>query len=158
MNLGILLVGFSCYCSVAQSCPTLCNPMDRSTPGFPVHHQLPELGQTHVSWVSDTIQPSHPLLSPSPSAFNLHQDLFKWASSSHQVAKVLELQHQFYREYSGLISFRIDWFDFFAVQGALPAHWQMHSFNKPYDKVTRNISPFTEDESDLEEVKWLAPK
>ena len=61
-------------------------------------------------------------------------------------------------EYSGLISFRIDWFDFFAVQGALPAHWQMHSFNKPYDKVTRNISPFTEDESDLEEVKWLAPK
>ena len=79
-------------------CPTLCDPMDHSTPGLPVHHQLPEFTQTHVHWVSDAIQPSHPLSSPSPPAFNLsqHQGLFKWVSSSHQVAKVLEfqLQHQ----------------------------------------------------------------
>ena len=86
------------FSSVAQSCPTLCNPMSRSTPGLPVHHQLPEFTQTHVHWVSDAIQPSHPLSSPSPPAFNLsrHQGLFKWLSSLHQVAKVLEfqLQHQ----------------------------------------------------------------
>ena len=86
------------FSSVAQSCPTLCNPMNRSTPGLPVHHQLPESTQTHVYWVGDAIQPSHPLSSPSPSAFNLsqHQGLFKWVSSLHQVAKVLEfqLQHQ----------------------------------------------------------------
>ena len=85
------------FSSVAQSCPTLCNPMDCSTPGFPVHHQLPELTQTHVHWVGDAIQPSHPLLSlspPSSPVFNLsqHRCLFKWVSSSHQVAKVLELQ------------------------------------------------------------------
>jgi len=76
----------------------LCDPMDCSTPSFPVYHQLPELTQTHVHWVSDTIQASHPLLSTSPPAFNLsqHQGLFQWVSSSHQVAKVLEfqLQHQ----------------------------------------------------------------
>ena len=86
------------FSSVAQSCPTLCDPMDCSTPGLPVHHQIPEFTQTHVHRVSDAIQPSHPLLSPSPPAFNLsqHQGLFKWVSSSHQVVKVLEfqLQHQ----------------------------------------------------------------
>ena len=74
------------------------DPTDCSTPGFPVHHQLPELAQTHVHWVCDAIQPSHPLWSPSPPAFNLsqHQGLFQWVSSLHQVAKVLELplQHQ----------------------------------------------------------------
>ena len=84
--------------SVAQLCPTLCDPMNRSTPGLPVHHQFPESTQTHVHWVGDTIQPSHPLSSPSPPAPNLSQPqgLFKWVSSSHQVAKVLEfqLQHQ----------------------------------------------------------------
>ena len=86
------------FSSVAQLCPILCNPMDCSIPGFPVHHELPELTQTHVYWVGDAIQPSHPLLSPSPSVFNdsQNQGLFKWVSSSHQVAKVLEfqLQHQ----------------------------------------------------------------
>ena len=73
------------FSSVAQSCPTLCDPMDHTTPGLPVHHQLPEFTQTHVSWVGDAIQPSHPLSSPSP-AFTLsqHQGLFKWVSSSHQ--------------------------------------------------------------------------
>ena len=84
--------------SVTQSCLTLCNPMDYSTPGFPAHHQLPELTQTHVHRVGDAIQPSYPLLSTSLPAFNLskHQGLFQWVTSSHQVAKLLEyqLQHQ----------------------------------------------------------------
>ena len=72
-------------------CVWLCQPMDWSTPGLPVHLQLPEFTQTHVHWVGDAIQPSHPLLSPSPRAFNISQNqgLFKWGSSSHQVAKVL---------------------------------------------------------------------
>ena len=79
------------FSSVAQSCPTLCDPMNCSMPGLPVHHQLPESTQTHVHWVGDAIQPSHPLSSPCPPALNLsqHQGLFKWVSSSHQVAKVL---------------------------------------------------------------------
>ena len=82
------------FSSVAQSCLTLCDPMDCSKPGFPVHYQLLEFTQTHVHWVSDAIQPSHPLSSPSPPAFNFsqHQGLFRWVSSSHQVAKVLEFQ------------------------------------------------------------------
>ena len=80
--------------SVAQSCPTLFDPMNCSTPGLPVHHQLPEFTQTHVHWVSDAIQPSHPLSSPSPLAPNpfQHQSLFQWVNSSHEVAKVLEFQ------------------------------------------------------------------
>ena len=80
--------------SVAPLYLTVCDPMDCSTPGLPVHHQLPKLVQTHVHWVGDAIQSSHPLSSPSPPAFNLsqHQGLFKWVSSSHQVAKVLEFQ------------------------------------------------------------------
>ena len=86
------------FSSVAQLCPTLCNLMNRSTPGLPVHHKLPEFTQTHAHRVGDAIQPSHLLSSPSPSAPNpsQHQDLFQWVSSSHQVAKVLEfqLQHQ----------------------------------------------------------------
>ena len=79
--------------SITPSCPTHCDPMDCSTPGVSVHYQLLEFTQTHVHWVGDAIQPSHPLSSPSPTAFNLsqHQGLFQWASSSHQVAKVLEL-------------------------------------------------------------------
>ena len=82
--------------SVAQSHPSLCDPMDCSTPCFPIRHQLPELAQTHVHQVGDAIQPSHPLSSPSPPDFNLsqHQGLFKWVSSLYQVAKVLELQLQ----------------------------------------------------------------
>ena len=82
--------------SVAQSCLTLWDPMDCSTPGFPVYHQLPELAQTHVHWVSDAIQPFHPLLLSSPSAFNLsqHQGILQWVGSSHHMAKVLELQLQ----------------------------------------------------------------
>ena len=86
------------FSSVTQSYLTLCDAMNRSTPGLPVHHQLLESTETYVHWVGDAIQTSHPLSSPSPSAHNLsqHQDLFKGVSSSHQVAKVLvfQLQHQ----------------------------------------------------------------
>ena len=83
------------FSSVTQSCPTLCDPMNCSSPGFPVHHQLLESTQTHVHWVCDAIQPYHPLSSPSP-AFNLSQNqgLFKWVSSLYQVAKLLEFQLQ----------------------------------------------------------------
>ena len=82
---------FAGFSSVAQSHLTLCDPMNRSTPGLPVHHQLPESTQTHVHCVGDAIQPSHPLFSPSPPALNLsqHQGLFQWASSLHQVAKAV---------------------------------------------------------------------
>ena len=86
------------FSSVTQLCPTLCDPMHRSTPGLPVHHQLPEFTQTHAHWVGDTIQPSHPLLSPSPPAPNpsQQQGLFQWDNSSHEVAKVLEFQLQYH--------------------------------------------------------------
>ena len=82
------------FSSVTQSCLTLCDPMNHSMPGLPVHHQLPEFTQTHVHRVSDAIQPSHPLLSPSRLAPNpsQHQSLFQWVNSSHEVAKVLEFQ------------------------------------------------------------------
>ena len=125
------------FSSVAQSCLTLWEPMDCSTPGLPVHHQLPEFTQTHVHWVSDAIQPSHPLSSPSPPTRNLsqHQGLFKWVSSLHQVAKVLEfqLQHQSFHQscelisFRRLISFRMDWLDLLAVQGTLKSLLQHHS-------------------------------
>ena len=108
------------FSSVAQSCPTLCDPMNHSTPGLPVHHQPPEFTQTHVPRVSDAIQPSHPLSSPSPPAPNpsQHQGLFQWVNSSHQEAKVLEfqLQHQSFQWTPGLISFRMDWLDLLAVR------------------------------------------
>ena len=85
---------FSQFSSVVQSCPTLCEPINRSTPGLLVHHQLSEFTQTHVNQVSDAIQPSHPLSSPSPPAPNpsQHQSLFQRVNSSHEVAKVLEFQ------------------------------------------------------------------
>ena len=89
------------FSSVAQSCPTLCDPMNHRTPGLPVHHQLLEFTQTHVHRVGDAIQPSHPLSSPSPPAPNpsQNQGLFQWVNTSHEVAKVLEfqLQHQSFR-------------------------------------------------------------
>ena len=121
------------FSSVAQSCLTLCDPMDCSMPGFPVHHQLPELAQTHFHRVGDAIQPSHPLLPPSPPAFNLsqHHGLFKWVGSSHQVAKVLELQlqHQSF-QWIFMIDFSwVDWLDLLAVQGTLKSLLQHHSSN-----------------------------
>ena len=117
--------------SVAQLCPTLCDPMNLRMPGLPVHHQLPESTQTHVHWVGNAIQPSHPLSSSSPPALNLsqHQGLLKWVSSSHQMIKVLEfqLQHSLSNEHPGLISFRMDWLDLLAVQGTLKSLLQHHS-------------------------------
>ena len=119
-NHSILVVQFS---SVAQSCPTLCNPMDCSTAGLPVHHQLLELAQTHVHQVRDAIQPPHPLLSPSPPAFNLpsmrvfsNESVLciswpKYWSFSFNISPS--------NEYSGLIFFRMDWLDLLAVQGIL---------------------------------------
>ena len=118
------------FSSVAQSCPTLCDPMNHSTPGLPVHHQLPESTQTHVHWVGDAIQPSHPLSFPSPPALNLsqHQGLFKWVSSSHQVAKDWSFSFNISPSngHPGLI-FRIDWLDLLAVQGTLKSLLQHHS-------------------------------
>ena len=96
-NVPVRLKSFphNTFSSVTRSCPILHDSMDCSTPGFPVHHQFPELAQTHVHWVSDTIQPSHPLSLASPSALNLSQlEKTQWVDSSHQVAKVLELQLQ----------------------------------------------------------------
>ena len=105
--------------------------MDCITPGLAFHHQLPELVQTRLHQVGDAIQPSHPLLSTSTPAFDLaqHQGLFQWVSPSQQVAKVLELQlqHQSFHEYWGLIIFGIDWFDLPAVQGTLKSLLQYHS-------------------------------
>ena len=116
--------------SVPQSCLTLCKSKNSSTPGLPVHHQLPKFTQTHVHWVGDAIQPSHSLSSPSPLAFNLsqHQDLFQWVSSFHQVVKVLEEPElQSFNEYSGLTSFRMHWLDLLAVQRTLRSLLQHHS-------------------------------
>ena len=128
----IITTKFSlCKSSVTQSCPTLCNSMDCSTPGFPVHHQLPELAQTHVNRVSDAIQPSHPLSSllllpsvfPSIRVFSnesvLHIRWPKYWSFSFNISPS--------NEYSGLISFRMDWLDLLAVQGTLKSLLQHHS-------------------------------
>ena len=124
----IISVQFS---SVAQSCPTLWNPMNWSTPGLPVHHQLPEFIQTHVHWVDDATQPSHPLLSPLllPSIFPsirifsnesaLHIKWPKYWSFSFSISPS--------NEHPGLISFRMDWLDLLAVQGTLKSLLQHHS-------------------------------
>ena len=105
--------------------------MDCSTPAFPVLRCLPEFAQTHVHWVSDVIQPSHPLSSPSPPTFNLyqHQGLYQWVSCSHQVAKYWSFSFSISpsNEYSVLISFRTDWFDLFAIPGTLKSLLQPHS-------------------------------
>ena len=109
--------------SVAQSCPTLCDPTLCSTPGLPVYHQLLEFTQTHLHWVSDAIQPSHPLLSPSPPAFNLSQHQ---GFSNESALRIRWPKHWSFsfnispsNEHSGLISFRMDWLDLLAVQGTL---------------------------------------
>ena len=117
------------FSSVAQSCLTLCDPMIRSTPGLPVHHQLLESTQTHVHWVGDAIQPSHPLLSPSPPAPNpsQHQDLFQWVNSSHEVAKVLEFQFQPFQWKPRTDLLQDGWLNLLAVQGTLKSLLQHHS-------------------------------
>ena len=111
-------------------------PHDRSTPGFPVHHQLPEFTQTHMHWVGDAIQPSYALSPSFPPALNLSQlqGLFQWVGSLHQVAIVLERQLKLTlspsKEYSGLISFRTDWFDLLAVQGTLKSLLLHHNLKE----------------------------
>jgi len=120
-----------CCCSITQSCPPLCNPVNCSTSGFPVLHLLPELAQTYVCLVSDAIQPSYPLSSPSPPAFNLsqHQDLFHESVLHYRWPKYWSFSFSISpsNEYSGLISFRIDCFDLLAIQRTLKSPLQHHS-------------------------------
>ena len=119
----------SICCSVTKSCPALCNPMDCSTPGFPLLHRLSEFAQTHVHWVGDAIQPSHPLSSPSPPALNLshYQGLSQGVNCSMRWPKYWSFSSSPFNEYSGLISCRIDWFDL-AIQGTLKSLLQHHNF------------------------------
>ena len=119
------------FSSVSQLCLTFCNPVDWSTPGFPVHHQLPELAQAHVHLVSDAIQPSHPLSSPSPHALNLsqHQGLFKWVPLRIRCPKHWSFSFNISptNEHPGLISFRMDWLDILTLRGTLKNLFQHHS-------------------------------
>ena len=119
------------FSSVTQSCPTLCDPMNRSKPGLPVHHQLPEFTQTHVHRVGDAIKPSDPLSSPSPSAPNpsQHQSFFQWENSSKEWPKYWSFSFSINpsNENPGLTSYRIDWLDFLAVQGTLKSLLHHHS-------------------------------
>ena len=131
MSLIFNLVNILQFSSVTQPCPTLCDPMNCNTPGLPVHHQLPEFTQTHVHWVSDAIQPSHPLSSPSLPApippsirvfsneSTLRMRWPKYWSFSFSISPS--------KEHPGLISFRMDWLDLFAVQGTLKSLLQHHS-------------------------------
>ena len=115
--------------SVSQSCLTLCNPMNHSTPGLPVHHQLPESTQTHVHRVSDAIQPSHPLASPSPPTFNLSSVFSNELALCIRWPKYWSFSFNISpsSEHPGLISFRKDWLDLLAVQGTLKSLLQHHS-------------------------------
>ena len=117
------------FSSVVKSCSTLCNPMDCSTPGFPVHHQLLELVQTHVHPVSDAIQPCHPLLSPLllPLIFPSIRIFSNESALCIRWPKYWSFSFSLSNEYSGLISFRIHWFDLVAVQGTLRSLLQQHS-------------------------------
>ena len=162
------------FSSVSQSCLTVCDPMNCSTPGLPVHHKLPESTQTHVHWVGDAIQQSHPLSSPPAPALNpsQHQGLFKWVSSSHQVAKVLEfqLQHQSYQWtprtdllYNGLVgsscsprdsqessptpqfkstNSSVLSFLYSPTRTSIHDHWKNHSLNKTDLCWQNNVSTF----------------
>ena len=125
-----MLRHFSPVHSVAQLYPTLCDPMNRSMPGLPVHHQLQEFTQTHVHQVGDVIQPSHPLSSPFPPVPNpsRHQSLFQWVNSLHEVAKYWSFSFSISpsKEYPGLISFRMDLLAVLAVQGTLKSLLQHH--------------------------------
>ena len=116
--------------------PILCNPVNCSMPGFPTLHYLPEFAQTHVHWVSHTIQTS-PLSPPSPTVLNLsqHQCLLEWVSSTHQVARDWSFSFSISpsNEYSGLISFRIDWLDLLVVHGTLKSLLQCHNLTSIHD-------------------------
>ena len=142
------------FSSVTQSCPTLCDPMNRSTPGLAVHHQLPEFTQTHVHRVSDAIQPSHPLSSPSPSAPNpsQHQSLFLWVNSSHEVAKymlllllIIRLMGQDLRRELLALNHETEivWEKAQTMPIILPwAHWpRWSSWHKPVNRATTPLYP-----------------
>ena len=120
-----------CYFSVSKFCPTLCDPMDYSIPGFLVLHYLLEFAQTHVLWIGDAFQPSHPLLPPSPPVLNLfqHQGLFSESALCIRWPKYWSFSFSSSpsNEYSGLISFRFDWFDLLTVQGTLESLLQHHT-------------------------------
>ena len=129
-NKTCILKQYACmHAKWLQLCLTLCNPMDCSTPGFPVPHHLPELAQTHVHWVGDAIQPSCPLSPPPPPALNLsqHQGLFQWVGSYIKWPMYWSFSISPSNEYSVLISFRIDWLDILAVQGTLKSLLQHQS-------------------------------
>ena len=115
------------FSSVAQSCPILCDSIDCSMPGLPIHHQLLEFTQTHAHWVNDAIQPSHPLLSPSPPTLNLshHQGLLKWVRWTKYWSFSFIIRPS--KEYSGLISFRMDWLDLLDMKGTPKSLLQHHS-------------------------------
>ena len=129
------------FTSFAQSCLTLCHPMNCSTPGLPVHHQLPEFTQTHVHRVGGAIQPCHPLSSPSPLAFNLpqHQGLFQWVSSLHQVAKVLKLQLQHQSRWIFRTDFLSDWL---AGSPCNPRHSQESSPTPQFKSINSSVLSF----------------
>ena len=133
----MVMVAQPCECasaqlsrSVAQSCPTLCDPMNCNTSGLPLHHQLPEFTQTHVHWVGDAIQPSHPLSSPSPPAFNLsqHQGLFLWVRSLQQVAKNWS--------FSFNISPSSEHPDWFPLGGTVWISWQSRGLSRVFSNTT----------------------
>ena len=127
-SLGLYCMVNVQFSSVAQSCPTLCDPMDCSMPGLPVHHQLPEFTQTHVHWVGDAIQPSHHLLSPSPTfTLSQHQDLCKWFRIRWPKYWSFSFSISPSNEHSGFISLRMDWLDPPAVQGTLKSLLQHHT-------------------------------
>ena len=122
---------FHQFSSIAQLCPTICDPMNRNMPGLPIQHKLPEFTQTHAHRVGDAMQPSYPLLSPSPPAPNpsRHQGLFQQVNTSHEVAKYWSFSFSISpsNKHSGLISFRMDWLDLLAAQGTLKSLLQHQS-------------------------------
>ena len=124
-------LGIEQFSSVAQSCLTLCDPMNHSTPGLPVQHQLPEFTQTHIHWVGDATQPSHPLSSSLPPAPNpsQHQSLFQWVTLHMRWPKYWSFSFSIIpsKEIPGLISCRMDWLDLLAVQETLKSLLQHHS-------------------------------
>ena len=133
------------FSSVAQSCLTLWDPMNRNTPGLPVHHQLPEFIQTHVHRVSDAIQPSHPLSSPSPPAHNpsQHQSLFQWVNSSHEWPKCWSFSFSIIpsKEIPGLISFRMDYqklcFNGYTLVAIKADDWRPNHLKGSIDHLTK---------------------
>ena len=137
--------------------------MNRSTPGLPVHHQLPEFTQTHVHQVGDAIQPSHPLSSPLPPAPNpsQHQGLFQWVNSSHEVAKYWIFSFSIIpsKDIPGLISFRMDWLDLLAVQGTLKSFLQHHSskasiFLRPAFAIVQLSHPYMTTGKTIALTRW----